>query len=373
MSEYQFVHFIAVDKPLSDEQLAYMEKQSTRAEISRWEFSNEYHYGDFRGNAREMLRRGYDLHLHFADFGIRKLMIRLPAGLPCDKKTWQAFELDSSLEWEPDKKGRGGILSIEPEADAGTFDYLDSADELLPAMAPLRAELMGGDLRALYLAWLACNWEEEALEPPVPAGLRNLSKAHQALAEFYELSEDLIAAAAVESPALKVAKDTEQKRTDAWVAGQSLKELQKIAKQILAGEADVQRAEILASIRAEAGVAICDLAKPTRTLAQLRAAQAGMHDKRLEQEQKAREAARRKRMKQFLANPKKVVAQVHKLVEERSGRSYQEAARQLADLREALGPEAGPKLVNPVAKKLRVDNPRLKLLIGALRKQHLLD
>jgi len=122
MSEYQFVHFLAIDRPLDDKQLAFMERQSTRAEITRWEFTNEYHYGDFHGNAMEMLRRGYDVHLHYANFGIRRLMIRLPAGLPCDQKTFRAFKAEYGLAWHADKKGKGGILEIYPEADAGTYE-----------------------------------------------------------------------------------------------------------------------------------------------------------------------------------------------------------------------------------------------------------
>ncbi len=67
MSEHQFVHFLAIDRALNDEELDFMGQQSSRAEISRWEFTNEYHYGDFHGNAREMLRRGYDVHPELED------------------------------------------------------------------------------------------------------------------------------------------------------------------------------------------------------------------------------------------------------------------------------------------------------------------
>ncbi len=42
MSEYQFVHFIAIDRPLDDEQLEFMQQQSTRATVTRREFTNEY-------------------------------------------------------------------------------------------------------------------------------------------------------------------------------------------------------------------------------------------------------------------------------------------------------------------------------------------
>src|SRR5260370_13616630 len=85
MSEYQYVAFRAIDSPVSEENLEYMRQQSSRAEITPWSFDNEYQYGDFHGNAVEMLRRGYDLPLHYANFGIRTLYIRLPHRLPDTK------------------------------------------------------------------------------------------------------------------------------------------------------------------------------------------------------------------------------------------------------------------------------------------------
>ena len=77
MSEYQVVAFRAIDGPVSEKNLTYMRGQSSRAEITAWSFDNVYQFGDFHGNAREMLRRGYDIHLHYANFGIRRLLIRL--------------------------------------------------------------------------------------------------------------------------------------------------------------------------------------------------------------------------------------------------------------------------------------------------------
>ena len=73
MSAYQFLAFRAVDRPQTDRDLAYARKQSSRAEITRWYFENEYHYGDFRGDANGLLRHGYDVHLHYANFGLRMI------------------------------------------------------------------------------------------------------------------------------------------------------------------------------------------------------------------------------------------------------------------------------------------------------------
>ena len=81
MSEHQIVAFRAIDAPVSKANLEYMERQSSRAEITPWSFDNEYNYGDFRGNAEEMLRRGYDLHLHYANFGVRKCWSRREMGI----------------------------------------------------------------------------------------------------------------------------------------------------------------------------------------------------------------------------------------------------------------------------------------------------
>lgn len=76
MSEFQYTGYRAIDAPPTDAQLQYLRRQSSRAEITRRSFDNTYRIGDFHGNAAEMLRRGFDVHLHYANFGTRKLMIR---------------------------------------------------------------------------------------------------------------------------------------------------------------------------------------------------------------------------------------------------------------------------------------------------------
>ena len=192
----------------NDKQLAFMRRQSTRAEITEWEFTNEYDFGDFHGDAKEMLRRGFDIHLHYANFGTRRLMIRLPKGLPCDRRIFKKFRVESCVEWIADKKGKGGILDIEPEADAGTYDEdIYDVDTLLHKIAPIRNLLINGDLRALYLAWRACNYDEESMEPPVPAGLGKLTRELKAFAKFYELDDKFLAAAAKRSPPLGKSSD----------------------------------------------------------------------------------------------------------------------------------------------------------------------
>ena len=47
MSEYQYYEFRTIDRALSDKEMNEMRAVSTRAEITRTSFVNEYMYGDF--------------------------------------------------------------------------------------------------------------------------------------------------------------------------------------------------------------------------------------------------------------------------------------------------------------------------------------
>jgi hypothetical protein len=296
MSEYQFVHFLAMDRPLDEGQLVFVRRQSSRAEITPWEFTNEYPFGDLHGDAMAMLRRGYDVHLHYANFGIRRLLIRLPAGLPCDRRAFAAFRVSHCIEWHADKKGRGGILHIKPEADAGTYDEeLYDVDSLLPVLAKVRDLLIAGDLRPLYLAWLACNFDEASLEPPVPAGLGKLPAALEAMADFYAVSDDLLAAAAERSPPLPKLASVDQ-TLKRWIAGQSPEALRRLVRRFLSRDSAATRAETLANIRAEIGAPNWPTNEPSRTLAQLRESASALHGRRLSEERRAKDATRGKRL-----------------------------------------------------------------------------
>lgn len=170
MSEYQWIEFRAIDAPLDDDALSFVRKQSTRAEISRWSFTNEYHFGDFHGDVEGMMRRGYDLHVHYADFGIRCVAIKLPDGFAY-AEALAPYLLDHEITWQPDDKGTGGILTFDPEGDAGSWGRMEDVEELAGDLIPLREMIFCGDFRPLYIAHVSFNCEDEDTEPPVPVGL----------------------------------------------------------------------------------------------------------------------------------------------------------------------------------------------------------
>ena len=77
-------------------------------------------------------------------------------------------------------------------------------------MVQARSELVAGDRRLLYLAWLLAvqsdEVDDEATEPPVPAGLAELSARLQAVVDFLEIDEDLIDVAVEASPPVEDAR-----------------------------------------------------------------------------------------------------------------------------------------------------------------------
>ncbi|MFC5953173.1 hypothetical protein ACFP51_01305 [Streptomyces pratens] len=204
MSEYQYYEFQAIDRPLAKDELEQVRALSSRARISATHFVNEYQYGNFRGDERKLMERLYDAHLYFANWGSRRLMLRLPTTLLPARSAEPYCAEDALSCWT--RKGHL-LLDFSYEAeDGGEWDFETSFT--LASFTTLRTELAGGDLRPLYLAWLSAltRWELEedvdeddytsAIEPPVPAGLAHLTGPQQALADFLRIDPHLLTAAA---------------------------------------------------------------------------------------------------------------------------------------------------------------------------------
>jgi hypothetical protein len=76
MSEYQYYEFLAIDRPLTGAEQEQVRALSTRARITATSFTNEYHWGNFRGDPRRMVERFYDAHLYLANWGTHQIMLR---------------------------------------------------------------------------------------------------------------------------------------------------------------------------------------------------------------------------------------------------------------------------------------------------------
>jgi len=83
------------------------------------------------------------------------------------------------------------------------FQYYEFQAIDRPLTRPEMAELRKYSTRALYLGWLvrlqSGELEDDDVEPPVPAGLGQLSGALQAMAEFLRIDDELLQVAAERS------------------------------------------------------------------------------------------------------------------------------------------------------------------------------
>ena len=194
MSEYQYYDFLAVDRQLTTEQKAMLRRLSSRAEITASRFTNDYAWGDFRGDPQRLVEDCFDLHLYMTSWGTRQLMIRLPKkGL--DKSDIAPFV--SEVDWvEARTSGDHLIVDIQRHDDGGG-GWVDGTG-WLAALAPLRADVLSGDLRLFYLLWLSAIEKgflpDDIIEPL--AGIGPLSDALEAATEFFGINHDLVAAAA---------------------------------------------------------------------------------------------------------------------------------------------------------------------------------
>jgi hypothetical protein len=226
-------------------------------------------------------------------------MFRLPCEL-LDSEVVEQYRAGDQLNtWVA---GEFVVLDFTSEDDAGEFDFDYDAEALLSAIVGVRAELAAGDLRPLYLAWLAAYgaWErdedvfdrdaDDDLEPPVPPGLGALSAAQRALADFLRLDDDLLASAAQASSPLE---QTDDDQLAEWVARLPVSQKNQLLARVVRDDAARVRIELLRRFRGDAAPTILDPAR--RTVADLldnAARRRADHDRRVAA-QRAEDAARR--------------------------------------------------------------------------------
>lgn len=271
MSEYQYYEFLAIDQPLNDDERAEVRSLSTRARITATSFVNEYNWGDFRGDPNQLMERYYDAHVHVTNWGTHRVMFRLPCDLLAPDVVEQYCAGDQLSAWVT---GEFVVLDFTSQDHAGEFDFDPDAESLLSAIVGVRAELAAGDLRPLYVAWLAAYgaWErdedvfdsdaDDDLEPPVPPGLGTLTAAQRALADFLRLDGDLLATAAQASPPLEDPADLA-----AWASHLPAAEKDRLLARVLLGEGARVRTELLGRYRGDTSPAMPSPAR--RTVADL--------------------------------------------------------------------------------------------------------
>jgi hypothetical protein len=330
MSEYQCYEFVALDRPLSAKQLAELRTISTRAEISPTRFWNEYQWGDRKADPAKLMARYFDAHLYFANWGTHRLMLRLAKARVDAKALKPYFGVGHAARLT--SVGDHVLLDLGSDTEEPESDEESGS---LAALAPLRAELMRGDLRPAYLAWLLAiegdHVDDDVKEPPVPAGLARLTGAQEAMVEFLRIDIDLVAAAAGGS----IAVPDDGAAVRRWLAARSNKEKIAWLRRAVDEPELVLGGELLRAFRASAKR---ERPGARRTVGELRAIAAARREARenaaAARARRAKAAADAARQRHLTALARRVEVAWTKLEKLVEASRYDEAASLAVDLRE---------------------------------------
>ncbi len=338
MSEYQYYEFLALDRPLTAKEMARLRAISTRATISLTSFSNHYEWGDLKADPLKLLERYFDVFVYVANWSTHWIALRLPKGA-LDAKRAKPY-LDGDYN-RLDISGETVLLSLSSE-DGDPDDDFDDGAGWMASLAPVRGELLRGDLRPLYLAWLAAATEEaeddDELEPPVPPGMGDLTPAQLRLAEFLRVDDDLLAVAAEGSGSA----DASLEGLEDWIAALPSKDKDRLLVSIARGTDALAGAELMRRFQASRNA---PPDPPRRTVGALWAKararreeyqreQAHLAEERRQKQAAAEARARDAHLKDLAGRQENAWKRVHTLIAERTPNAYDETVTLLRDLRD---------------------------------------
>lgn len=335
MSEYQYYEFQAIDRPLDQAAQEALRSISSRARITATSFINHYEWGDLKGDPRKLMERWFDLHLYLANWGTRRLMIKVPKRL-LDQAGLKPFlrEIDWVEVWT---SGENLVLDIQRHEEGGYDEWDEDGSGRLAALAPLRTDVLSGDLRLFYLLWLTAVQDElipEGDVEPLP-GIAPLTGPLEALAEFFYIDADLLQAASESGAKDPGLSEDEMRKALATIAEHEKIEL---LQRVVDGDPYVG-AELRSRLRQKSPVA-----SAYRTAGTLRMRAQEIRDarERADAEQREREArrqateaekARRVRLDALKRRGDGVWREIEEGIERRNPAGYELAISLLSDLR----------------------------------------
>jgi len=351
VSEYQYYEFKAMDRALTKAEMAALRAISTRAVITSTSFTNHYEWGDLKADPLKLLAKYFDAFVYVTNWGTRDFHLRLPQE-SVDSKQLRAMLPGKSVRAR--SSGKSLIVSFEAEVES---DDWDDGDSWMGALISLRSDLLRGDLRCLYLGWLHCAESEEfskdALEPPVPAGLAELSASLNSLIEYLAIDENLVQVATAASTPLHAGPS--RKELAAWIRGLSEKDKDDLLLTTALDHSERCRNELLRRFQLQNALSTVSSTKRQRTAGELLAAAHALAEERsrVQETKRVADAARQKTkdaanrieyLKQLAKRTNTVCKQVESYIQKRQPKDYDRAVILLTDLRDLAllqGSESG--------------------------------
>ncbi len=362
MSEYQYYEFQAIDHRLTEAEQAEIRELSSRVVLTPTQAIFTNSFGDFRGNAAEVLARYFDALLYLSNWGTRRLMFRFPRAL-IPRRQVERYCTEDWMTFED----AGDFVLLDLRGDEeGTGFWVEGEGKLSP-LIPLREDILKGDYRMLYLGWLKAAqmelWPEDEEEPPVPPGLRDLSPALEALIDLFEIDRFWIQVAARTSADLSQPAP-ERLRTALGELPRA--EAEEYLWRLAQGDGHV-RLELLVRLQTLAGVRP-PAPSPARTVAQLR--RAARRVRADEERRRAAEAeAERQRQLEALAQREEAAWQeVEESIQRYTARGYEDAVALLKQLHEVAQYQGEPQRFQERINAIYERYPTRRSLLERLQK-----
>jgi hypothetical protein len=212
---YQYYEFQAIDRLLTADEQQAVARLSSRVAPHPRQAVFVYHWGSFPAKPRQILLQYFDALFYTSSWGSRQIMFRFPqeaVDLASARAYCEPLIVEDYVSFSPEA---GYILlNVEFHEEGGGEWSGDTSS--LSAMLRLRDDIVRGDYRVLYLAWLKVVEVEDLLdsvrEPPVPPGLKALTPALHLFADLLGIDERLIEVAAE-------ASDERQAPPEDWLEG----------------------------------------------------------------------------------------------------------------------------------------------------------
>jgi hypothetical protein len=269
---------------------------------------------------------------YIANWGTWQLIFRFPKAI-VDPKWFQLYELEDSITLSTTSKHV--ILSIHITEEEGLKGWVEGKG-WMSRLAPLRDELLQGDLRLLYLVWLRSAphlakyvLEDDPIEPPIPPNLGKLSSALQAFVELVELDLDWVAAAAQSS--LPQAASSEP-ALETWLTALSESEKQEFLLKLVRRDPHVDL-QLISRLKELAGQP--QGIPPTvgqRRLSELGGIAQAAKTERQAKEQKAAQTKRIQQLEALAPKEAQTWQRIMELIALKQAKPYDEATALLKDL-----------------------------------------
>lgn len=343
MSEYQYYEFRTLNRQLSSDERKKVDGLSSHGHTTATSFSVDYSWGDFKHNPNKVLSTYFDTFYYIANWGTVTFKLRFPKDL-VNTSAWAPYTIESPEDMLIDHEtvDDSVILTFESDTEDG-FGWIEGSDAL-DGLSGLYDELLRGDLRVLYLGWLRAiqggveysdYYDEETLEPPVPAGLDKLTPAQRDFVAEFGIDKDLLAVAAMGSA---LGEDVESINEVAALSTLTKDECVDYLHRFLQGEAHLEM-----KLKQQIGLlgSQSDSAENgTRTIGELFAGVNVAKEKRKKAAAAAKEAKRIAAMDALAARGDAVWEEIDSLIREGKRNAYDEAVTLLVRLRE-LASERG--------------------------------